>query len=297
MNSDSDCSATDGSESTWLDDQLFTRENSQELTTLGYTVVKDVLTATEVDTAKDMFYAWRAVNPFPTPAHGIIKHYSIGHTGFAWYIRTRETVQSVFASIWGTKDLVVSYDGACYLPPGFSRRNTTWLHVDQAPKHADFRCVQGFIALTTNEQSTLEVVPGSHLTWGSYCRRLGLCGSKAWVKIPEPMSTVKVPAAAGDLVLWDSRLVHQNQYGTGDERMVQYLSYLPRHAATKTQLKKRSLYYNDRKTTSHWAYPQTVNSLQPQTYGDPSRKIDYSTVVDPYSYMHSTLVPEINKLI
>ena len=38
---------------------------------------------------------------------------------------------------------------------------------------------------------------------------------------------------------------------------------------------KRQKYFNDKRTTSHWAYPIRVNSLQPQTYGDDSLLIDY----------------------
>ena len=32
--------------------------------------------------------------------------------------------------------------------------------------------------------------------------------------------------------------------------------------------KKRRNYFNNRRTTSHWAYPIRVNGLQAQTYGN-----------------------------
>ena len=85
---------------------------------------------------------------------------------------------------------------------------------------------------------------------------------------------------AGALVLWDSRTFHQNQYGkpNSEERMVQYVCYLPKSHIKNTEKirKKRLKYYNDRRTTSHWPTPIYVNGKQPQTYGDSSRSIDYS---------------------
>ena len=45
--------------------------------------------------------------------------------------------------------------------------------------------------------------------------------------------------------------------------------------------KKREKYFMERRMTSHWPYPIKVNSLQPRTYGDDSKNIDYSTLIKP----------------
>ena len=58
--------------------------------------------------------------------------------------------------------------------------------------------------------------------------------------------------------------------------------------------KKRLEYYNTRRTTSHWAYPIRVNSLQPQHYGNKELEIDYSKLSKPDL---SDLEKEILKLI
>jgi hypothetical protein len=42
---------------------------------------------------------------------------------------------------------------------------------------------------------------------------------------------------------------------------------------------KRLKYFYDRRTTSHWPTPISVNGLQPQTYGDTSKFIDYTKLV------------------
>ena len=43
-------------------------------------------------------------------------------------------------------------------------------------------------------------------------------------------------------------------------------------------IKKRAKYFMERRTTSHWPCPITVTGLQPNTWGDDSKKIDYEKV-------------------
>ena len=84
---------------------------------------------------------------------------------------------------------------------------------------------------------------------------------------------------AGSLVIWDSRVFHQNQYGKtkSEERIVQYVCYLPKNhpANTQSMKKKRLKYFEEQRTTSHWPYPIKVNSLQPRTYGNKDLLINY----------------------
>ena len=106
---------------------------------------------------------------------------------------------------------------------------------------------------------------------------------------------------AGSLVLWDSRTFHQNQYGPIDssrkeERIVQYVCFLPdNHIKNTTSMKtKRLKYFNERRTTSHWPAPISVNGLQPQVYGDNSKLINYNDLVPPNL---DDLTDEIMKLL
>jgi len=45
---------------------------------------------------------------------------------------------------------------------------------------------------------------------------------------------------------------------------------------TKSQQEKRKKYFHDMRTTSHWPYSIKVNGLQPQTYGNKDKLIDYN---------------------
>jgi len=152
-------------------------------------------------------------------------------------------------------------------------------------------CYQGFVSLTDNKERTLIVYEGSHNYHEKYFEERNIKSSKKWQlidhdKLEELNSTKRVlEVPAGALVLWDSRTFHQNQYGKSEseERIVQYVCYLPKSHKnnTKSQKIKRVKYFEERRTTSHWTCPIKVNSLQPQTYGDESKKINYEELRKP----------------
>lgn len=281
-----------------------------ELQTNGYCIVPDVLSIEEVDKAKEQFFNWQKtilnhniIHNIIDP-HGIYKYHNVGHQAHAWYIRTRPKVQEVYKKIWNCDDLVVSFDGSCYISKNSQKKDSIWTHTDQAPNSKGLQCYQGFVSLTNNKERTLVVYEGSHNYHEKYFEEKKIKSSKNWQLIDHEtlskMSTKKkaLEVPAGALVLWDSRTFHQNQYGASnsEERMVQYVCYLPKNNKnnSKSQQTKRAKYFETRRTTSHWPYSIKVNGLQPQTYGDKSKIIDYSTLKPPDL---EELMPDILKLI
>jgi len=261
----------------------------------GYAIVPNVLSAEEVDYCKGEFRDWQSRIPNHTQFHkymdpnGIYKYHRVGHTKHAWFIRTRPSVQDVFKHLWNTDELVVSFDGACYVSKDDMKvKDRIWTHTDQASKSSELQCYQGFVALTENKERTLVVYEGSHKLHEPYFKGLGMCDTKNWQlidhayldEIKERKRILHVPAGA--LVLWDSRTFHQNQLGKpgSEERIVQYVSYLPKNGPknSKAMHNKRLKYLRDQRTTSHWAYPIKVNGIQPQTYGNPMYLIDYDKI-------------------
>jgi hypothetical protein len=253
-----------------------------QLKELGFQVIEDVLADSEIEIGKKMFFDWHNIQNIGKLPHGIFKHHQVGHTAFAWYTRTRPKVIDVFRQLWKQDDLIVSFDGSCYISPDEKRRDTWWYHTDQAPNNSEFCCVQGFVAFTDNETTTLKVMPGTNLEHANYMKSRGITHSKNWQKIDQDVNFTEkvVSVKRGSLILWDSRTFHQNQYGNGEERLVQYVCYLPRSRANKSNLQKRSVYFQERRTTSHWPTPVRVNGLQPQVYGDSSKLIDYTLLQD-----------------
>jgi hypothetical protein len=269
----------------------------ESLKTKGYAIIEGVLTPEQIQVARGYFDTWLAENPQVSEKHksndphGIFKFCHVGHQKFAWYLRTLDSVQKVFRDLWKTDDLVVGFDGCCWLPSDYKYRlDPSWTHTDQAPNQKGLVCVQSFIALTDNTERTLRVYEKSHLMHELYMEHYKLSGSKNWIRIEQDFlnmiesqkRVLKVPAGA--MVLWDSRCFHQNQYGPPgckEERLVQYICFLPRSGDTKKQHEKRLKYFKELRTTSHWPYPIHVNGLQPQTYGDESKLYNYDLLSRP----------------
>jgi hypothetical protein len=267
----------------------------QELEEKGYCIIEDIIDNDELQYARSSFNTWLNHNEQIKRLHdqispkGIFKYLEAGHQKHAWYIRTRPKVQEVFNELWNTDDLVVSFDGSCWISKEVKKRDNLWTHTDQAPNKKGLTCYQGFVALTDNVNRSLVVYEGSHLLHEKYAEEKKLNSSKNWLLIEEEYlsriaDTKRVlKIKAGSLVLWDSRTFHQNQYG-GDckeERIVQYVSFLPRSGLSKKMYEKRKKYFLTRRTTSHWAYPVKVNGLQPQNYGNKALEIDYSVLKPP----------------
>ena len=289
--------------------QCETMTFEQELKTNGYTIIPNVLTTNEIEEAKTMFKKWRETIPNHdwihnnVDPHGIYKFHEVGHQEHAWFIRTRPEVQKYFKQLWKTDDLIVSFDGSCYISESCKKKDKVWTHTDQCANKHDLECYQGFVALTNNKERTLIVYEGSHLLHEKYFNDRGLKGSKNWElieddylkEIADRKRILEIPAGA--LVLWDSRTFHQNQFGkpNSEERMVQYVCYLPRNHKknTKSNQSKRIKYFEERRTTSHWPCSIKVNGKQPISYGNPERIINYENLQKPNLDYLQHLIKEI----
>ena len=265
-----------------------------ELDIKGWTIIPDVLSPPEIDSALTMFKNWQQkivnhdsmhekINP-----HGIYKFHEVGHTDYAWFIRTRPAVKEAFKHIWSCDKLISSFDGSCFISKNNKKKDTCWTHTDQAPNKKGVNCYQGFVSLTDNKERTLVVYEGSHNLHEKYFSDKGIKSSKNWHKndpaflesIKDTRKTLDVPA--GSLVLWESRVFHQNQYGKpeSEDRYVQYVCMFPDNHPKNTAAiqRKRHKYFKERRTTSHWPAPICVNGLQPQTFGDKTLEVDYEKI-------------------
>jgi ectoine hydroxylase-related dioxygenase (phytanoyl-CoA dioxygenase family) len=257
----------------------------QSLSTDGYAIFQ-ALDSTVAEKHFAEFLTWRNLVKPPVPPHGVIKHYQIGHLPLAWELRTSPEIYTPFQRILKSKDLVASFDGFGYLPKGTGRRNKAWHHIDQAPKDLSFQGVQGLVALTSNSKASFQCVPRSHKEVASYyLKKPAKYPAKRWQKIDLEdfnqtldldLKTETIDLQAGELLIWDSRLIHLSSYDPSEERCVFYVSYRKRQGLSSTQAAKRLRAFDAKRTTSHWAYPLELNSLQPQIWGDQSKLIDYS---------------------
>ena len=271
----------------------------EQLKYKGYTIIPDILSNKEVEIATNLFKDWQKtiknhdqIHNVCDP-HGIYKYLEVGHQEHAWFIRTRPKVKQAFEALWKTDNLVVSFDGACWISKNSKKKDNFWCHSDQSPLIDKFICAQGFVSLTDNKHKSLVIWENTHKIHSKYLKSVKKNQDlkSNWQKIPpehekhlRPLRKV-LQVKAGSLVLWDSRLFHQNQYGTNnnEERLVQYVCMLPRdNKLNNSNLQnKRKNYFNKRRTTTHWPYPIKVNSLQPRNYGNKELIIDYQNLKKP----------------
>jgi hypothetical protein len=223
---------------------------------------------------------WKTAN-MPVLLHGILKHH-FGHTELQWQIR--EKCLPIFSQIWGTDNLLCSFDGGCLMKP-VDRTNSlkSWIHTDQPRDYTHFACVQGVVNFVANGPADggLVLVERSHQTFVEYMNRHpseGLSWGKADMNDPSlsGQRLIKICAPAGHILLFDGRMFHCNvhPYNSTNYRMATYVSMQPRTGATPKELEKRIKLYETGRMTGHWCYgPYFKETAEnPRSYGTPFLK-------------------------
>lgn len=270
----------------------------------GYAVVADVADTTAITSAKSLMWDFLESVPntqvrrddvntwgiqgdwLPSETNGILHGFGFGQSRFMWRLRLLPQVKAAFAAVWGTQDLIVSFDGGNAFRPW--RHNRSWLtqggwyHVDQnaAKQHGQgMVCVQGLVTLTDVSDDTggLVIIPKSHTRHLEFCQRSKIARALGdFVPLPadDPILDLGarlVHARAGDLILWDSRTVHCNTPAltalhnraseSADDasareliRQAGYVCMTPARFATQEVLRKRQDAFVNNISTSHWPH-------------------------------------------
>ncbi|CZR57868.1 uncharacterized protein PAC_07757 [Phialocephala subalpina] len=225
----------------------------------GYAIIKNAVPADRAASYVESMTQW--LEKFPLgfdrndpstwteehlPAHmkgGMYHGYSVSHEKFVWDAR---------------------------LEPGVL---DAWPHQDQDSKIRGFQCAQGIINLVGNgpEDGGLVVVRGSHKFNDEFFKTHSMEKKASWGPVPDDWhgfddsevawfedrgcKTIKVCAAAGDLIVWDSRTVHYNVLPEGkNTRAVIYACYTPAALASKEDLEKKKEIFEKRERTTHWPH-------------------------------------------
>lgn len=144
--------------------------------------------------------------------------------------------------------------------------------MDQNPRKYDrFELYQGIANLAPNgpEDGGLCVLKGSHLLHKQHFTAIGgfrpeqdtgekengysfTVDDAAWYNA-QGCEEVKVCAGEGDLILWDSRLIHWNASPVGQQiRFTSYVCYCPRDLMPEGDLARKLEIFKARKSTTHW---------------------------------------------
>jgi len=194
-----------------------------------------------------------------------------------WEARMEPGVLEAFETIWGTSQLLASFDSLNVTFPNRKDvpRKPAWEHIDQSPLRRGLHCVQGIINLSVSgpEDGGLMVYPGSHAlndeffdtqtdksSWDPLDRYMFDQDQLAWFR-RRGIHPKKVCAGVGDLILWDSRTIH---YGAEPEpssttvRTVIYAAYTPAILASEEALKVKAEIFRAYGGTTHWPHDNIV---------------------------------------
>lgn len=218
----------------------------------GVVVLKNVLSQSEVDEAKDLYWAWlEGLGSGIKRGHretwgddnwpgvtrlGFVPSHGGGHNKASWYLRTRPAIQAAFAALWDVEpsELLTSFDTWILWRPWWEQETEDWqprverLHIDQNPFwKPGFKCVQGMMPLlpVTPVVGGLQVIPGTNTDAvqkrmvEQYVRVER--NSSDWLELRHDDSYIGkgqlLRANPGDFILWDSRTVHGGFVGQGRE--------------------------------------------------------------------------------
>ena len=210
---------------------------------------------------------------------GVVNTGSIGQSDFLWRARTLSRMVEAWRTVWGLsadERILTSFDGAgvhrnpCHpVHAGRGvRTDQKWYHLDQSKP--DFVGYQGVLTIfpATGKTGSTVVCPGSHKDHAENCARGGKQPRGAFVRLTAPgdaeycaaKAVQLAPLGAGDLVVWDSRVVHCSNGAAADLRpehvreargpapeaplpsllrLVSYIAMMPRSRASARQLEHR----------------------------------------------------------
>lgn len=259
----------------------------------------------------DKYTEWKDAH-IATRLHGIVKQRS-GHETWQWEIR--KLYKKYFERMWETDDLLCSFDGWNFSVKSGKKRGTDdsigrgWMHIDQRRFDREFRCIQGLVCITdvAETDNSLIVLEGSHEHFDDYLEQRPLDGWE-WCFIDgnvtlknhpaciKELVHQKISAKAGELILWDSRLMHQaGDISHSNVRAVVYVSMMPAISCSEEDRIRRIKTFESNKMTGHWCYDLhfdertvrlfKVNSdfmmrIRPKNL-PPQRELDPSLLVDP----------------
>ncbi|KAH7127618.1 hypothetical protein EDB81DRAFT_889410 [Dactylonectria macrodidyma] len=248
---------------------------------------------------------WKAENLPVQSKLNTFDNYCVVHEKFMWDARMEPGVVDSFAKIWGTDQLLVSFDSLNITFPNREDKpaRAPWPHIDQSPMKRGVHCIQGIINLSSAgaEDGSLMLIPGSNVlqdeffdtqtdpaTWEAKdWRRFSEQEMKWWTK--KGLRPIKVHAEPGDLILWDSRTVHWGGEPTEKSdvvRTVIYASYSPSKLATPETLKEKQRVFSLYGATTHWAHDNMYlrpllahlpdGTLDPRNRDEPREKAELS---------------------
>jgi hypothetical protein len=167
----------------------------------------------------------------PPENEGIVP---LHHTQAQWNVRQHPRLHEVFAELWGSERLWVSFDRAVFRVPapelqgGAPPRGELLLHWDRDPRLPE-RCLQGMLYLEDTPQGCggTAVAPAIFSALAELLKGDRVSPTD-WTIAARPSEWQVATAPAGSLVVWDSRMPHGASPNTsGRPRVSQAVTMFP----------------------------------------------------------------------
>jgi Phytanoyl-CoA dioxygenase (PhyH) len=149
-----------------------------------------------------------------------------------WDIRQLPELHRLWSELWGTEDLWVSLDMCRFTPPWRSgAADPLPIHWDHDPHDPSANAIQGVLALTDTArgQGGFRCVPSLLHEPDAWPRQpMTRPWGDEWQPDVARREILEVPAAQGDLIVWNSRLPHANSRNDSSRpRIAFYVQMFP----------------------------------------------------------------------
>ncbi|PVD36822.1 hypothetical protein C0Q70_03812 [Pomacea canaliculata] len=214
--------------------------------------------------------------------------YKIGHLAPTWNVRLK--AKPVFEEIWGTNELLTSFDAVIICRPPeeseekFYSSNSGWLHINQGVGRLGLHAYPGAVYLedADNDDWVFEALDSSHAFFEDFfeaftAERQESLKSDDYMRLEDHHISwfrergcirKRVPVPRGAILLWDSRLVHgsarpmQGRKHPGRWRWAVIVCMTPAAWADKESIRLKKKAYRELRMTSHW--PSQAIRLLPE---------------------------------
>jgi Phytanoyl-CoA dioxygenase (PhyH) len=222
---------------------------------------------------------------------GFLPFYGSGHTMCAWSIRSNPRVCRAFECLYATTNLLASLDGCVLWQTGMERKTDRgWFHLDQNPACKPHPAsLQGLVSVLDVSESTggNVIVAQSHHLFphhylsmdgdcaGFYSTRLQELNGDDWLEIDKndsmilnPQKVLALQLHAGDMLMWDSRVVHTSYPADPESppatpykglvRAAWAVTFMPEAEVSQATVQSRREAVRQARTLTHW-----VNKVAP----------------------------------
>jgi len=231
----------------------------------GYVIVRNAVPRENVERTEKAVWEFLKMDPvnpdtwYPDPPRRSIMVEIYQHQAL-WDNRQYPKIHQAFSQIWQTEKLWVSFDRASMNPPSLDpEAKEPGLHwdtnLDNRPIESGILCwwgtsigVQGVLYLTDTDenQGAFACVPGFHHKIEGWLDKLPENSTPQQQDL-HALGSEKIPANAGDLIIWRTSLPHGASLNTSDKpRVVQYITMNPANDQNADVRKNRVNWWRER---------------------------------------------------